>query len=636
MLKSPESPPDSAKTPRPSLWMTGVMTALHFLIIGYQLGASDHPLYLPYVPRYFGDAPAFDYDYYFPFGEHVYTTLWIAMAPLIRCFGWEWPVFMLYLVAKFFTFWGVWSLTVFLTRDRRAGWLAMMFFLFNHPVNTSVALHTHIASNRMVVLPMFLFSIRWFWERRYLAAGILAGLSFHIHGLTTLFEGLIVVICLASDPRYYFFRDEKDTPELRAVLKRMGLAAGVFALLCLPILIWKAKTPLPDFPPGFMLDDWLEIIYWRTSYVFPSVWNFSTWIGMLAWVMFFAAAYRLLQKDGALRFIVPALAVALLALLMQYLIADVLRNPGLINMQLSRGWKLWIIFTLIGVARLLSEESRKPHPWTIAICGAVAMAGMFWAEGNPLSYIGAALLFLAAASNGERRLLGLTSFSALVLLALIFLPLPQHPWRPMTAPIQRLYEIGLAFALIPPLLIVFYADRISSARWRAFITAAGIVLAGLVLAYWAANPSVLWKQPFEKWYEGVDLPGKTFDHPWNRIQLWAKENTPPDATFFTPPHLQGFRNFSERNTFCELKDGSQSLFDPEYALIWREHMRELTGWPPDMNPDTYHRITPERWRELSRIYGIEWLVTSQPVDLPFERLVKFDKYTIWRITNVRQ
>jgi hypothetical protein len=46
---------------------------------------------------------------------------------------------------------------------------------------------------------------------------------------------------------------------------------------------------------------------------------------------------------------------------------------------------------------------------------------------------------------------------------------------------------------------------------------------------------------------------------WIGVQLWAKENTPIDAMFITPPYLQGFRIYSERGAVAEWKDDSSIL-----------------------------------------------------------------------------
>jgi len=53
---------------------------------------------------------------------------------------------------------------------------------------------------------------------------------------------------------------------------------------------------------------------------------------------------------------------------------------------------------------------------------------------------------------------------------------------------------------------------------------------------------------------------------WIGVQLWAKENTPIDAMFITPPYLQGFRIYSERGAVAEWKDGTQQYFDTEILM----------------------------------------------------------------------
>ena len=161
-----------------------------------------------------------------------------------------------------------------------------------------------------------------------------------------------------------------------------------------------------------------------------------------------------------------------------------------------------------------------------------------------------------------------------------------------------------------------------------------ILLLATTTWYWTEQPKKIFQNPFPSFDEKMDFPREPVEDPWRLLQEWVKDNTPRRAMFFTPPYRQGFRVFSRRSAFCEYKDGSLALFDPEYAKTWRDRQGMLENWPPrnlEEIREAYHHIPPQRWRELSQTYRAEYLVTEQRVILPFEKVHQIENYAVWRI-----
>lgn len=61
---------------------------------------------------------------------------------------------------------------------------------------------------------------------------------------------------------------------------------------------------------------------------------------------------------------------------------------------------------------------------------------------------------------------------------------------------------------------------------------------------------------------------------WTNIQLWARDYTPKNAVFLTPPEQGGFRIHSERATVGEWRDGTQAYFSAGFAKRWWDNMKE--------------------------------------------------------------
>src|ERR1051326_91018 len=160
---------------RPSLLLIAVAIVVNFLITGYQFAVWDQTLYLPLVNGYV-DASVFSpHDAYVQgFLWKSYTTLFLALTPLIQFFGWEWPVFLAYVVVKVFLFLGLWALAFRLTRDHRAAALAVLFLVANTLSNhLSAQLPSSTLICRYVVMPFVLFGLERFLARSFRVGALL-------------------------------------------------------------------------------------------------------------------------------------------------------------------------------------------------------------------------------------------------------------------------------------------------------------------------------------------------------------------------------------------------------------------------------------------------------------------------------
>ncbi|MFA5160762.1 MAG: DUF6798 domain-containing protein [Elusimicrobiales bacterium] len=94
-------------------------------------------------------------------------------------------------------------------------------------------------------------------------------------------------------------------------------------------------------------------------------------------------------------------------------------------------------------------------------------------------------------------------------------------------------------------------------------------------------------------YFGLDFKDAG-DRAWIETQLWAKQNTPPETVFLTPPDMRGWRVFSERSPVTEWLDGAAMHWAPGAERIWFSRER-------DSNSGQDRRL-------LCRKYGARYIV----------------------------
>jgi hypothetical protein len=150
------------------------------------------------------------------------------------------------------------------------------------------------------------------------------------------------------------------------------------------------------------------------------------------------------------------------------------------------------------------------------------------------------------------------------------------------------------------LLIFWLVIRTQLKRWLVYSSAILVIL--VIIAYIIPATYQRVTPPYEKRGDWID------------VQLWAKENTPINAMFITPPYLQGFRIFSERGAVVEWKDGTQQYFDMNYSYKWWERSDDIGK----EDRAFYDSLSKERLLELCKKYKASYIVfpSSKVLQLP--------------------
>jgi hypothetical protein len=192
---------------------------------------------------------------------------------------------------------------------------------------------------------------------------------------------------------------------------------------------------------------------------------------------------------------------------------------------------------------------------------------------------------------------------------------------------------------VAPLLIWIIQRTIGSAAWRR--VASGVVL----LAISAITGLVV--GVYHIWGPGLHPTGPHTD--WEDAQLWARDNTPRDALFITPPHLwwlyqSDWRVFSERSSVATLTELLEAAFSPAYVGYWRPRFEAVAPGAlaqfrgnifenKAVTAAAYYSLSTADMEAVARRYGADYLVVERPhaYDLPI--VYENSGYTVYRFSD---
>jgi len=118
---------------------------------------------------------------------------------------------------------------------------------------------------------------------------------------------------------------------------------------------------------------------------------------------------------------------------------------------------------------------------------------------------------------------------------------------------------------------------------------------------------------------------------WVKAQVWAKENTPQNAVFLTPPYKQNFRVHSERTIVAEVKDGTQQYFDSDYSYLWWERITDI-----GKNSEEYDNLNLDQLFQLGKKYNVSYLVFSAKKSMPFSHVYHNEDYRIYDYAEINR
>ncbi len=147
------------------------------------------------------------------------------------------------------------------------------------------------------------------------------------------------------------------------------------------------------------------------------------------------------------------------------------------------------------------------------------------------------------------------------------------------------------------------------------------------------------------WGPGLHVYGPR--NAWQAVQLWARDHTPRDALFITPPYRWDFydsewRVFSERSTLVTFSDLLEVALVPDYTPLWRERFEQLAPGAlarcrgdyfenRRLIAEAFHTLTAEDVRRIAARYGADYLVVERAYTYPFPLLYANDAFALYAL-----
>lgn len=212
-------------------------------------------------------------------------------------------------------------------------------------------------------------------------------------------------------------------------------------------------------------------------------------------------------------------------------------------------------------------------------------------------------------------------------------------WRARpTSRVQNFWLLAMTLSApfaFPYLVVDLVQRKVKSMRWQnalSFLMAA----ATLALALWAIVR-------YQLLGSGLYLLGP--NSVWKETALWARDHTPKEALFITPPEKWGiyeadWRAFSERGTIVTQMDLLMVALAPQYTPVWQERFdlvapgarQQFRGNVFEnfqISRTAYYTLSEEDFLAVARKYGASYLVVEKPQRRDFSVVYENGKFIIY-------
>ncbi|MBI4351142.1 MAG: hypothetical protein HY550_06865 [Elusimicrobia bacterium] len=507
----------------------------------------------------------------------------------------------------------VFALAMTLFKERKTAYLSVLLLLIPKcAVSLALAgINLGAPEPSEFAAPFLLLAIALFLNGAYRTACLLCGFMFYFQGMAALIVSAL--FC------FFFIVRIKKLP-LPAVA-----AAVLFLVLPVLPLAWKMLSAgFFEFAAPGEVARWLEILKLRSWYhVFPFSWGISDWFNYSGWFLWAFIVYRYGRPSPKQETVLELIKAIGLLCALSTVFTELFPVPAVIKLVLWRSTIFFLFFLVIYISRYLIEFSaRSAAAALLAACSAAAVfLGLYKLI---VCFALLHLAFEAGAGGRAARLLRAAGFSGLAVFALGTL-LPPAGGTPLLKKALLFSDLGFKdlAAFLAVLLFSFSAFRLYKAGRPG---AARAALVFLVLSQAAAG--FLWPAKDAG-------AGKALRRDWTAAQLWARENTPKDAVFITPPHIEGFRLHSLRGVFLELKDGAACVYSLPFSFKWWQRLEDL-GYRPGERGDLaaemerlYAGLNENEVRKLAGEYGASYFVAEAGAGFKFRELYKNGHFKIY-------
>lgn len=470
-------------------------------------------------------------------------------------------------------------------------------------------------------IPLLLLAVWFGWRRRPIIAAAFAAAAAVFHPLMGSGTGLLVL--LASTLTVIANPEQRQWP----LLLRHGASHLIgFMIIAAAIALWLVFTAEEFRLPT---DEFINILaYFRHPHHYvPSSFGITAYLETLGFLVATAIAMnwwarRPETNRSAVVFAASLIVLVLAGCVGGYLFVEVFPSRSWATAQPFRFLVLvkWIgVIVIVGIIAGHLQDRGRPDS---IMRGGTLLASFV----SPVAMAAAHVGHIAIDTIGRRRD-GIASAFVQpwpvmvgVLLVAVVSPTARGGYRAV---------LFAAFAMAVGYLVAVHRDRIS----RVVMAGAFGGLFVLIVISNTISPRPL--VPFDVTFvQGVEAAQPSADE---TVSRWARNNTPTDAVFITPPEWGGFRLLAERAIVVDFK---AFPFGDQAMAEWRDRMFDLYGEPASSGirgavemDEQYRRITDAELIDSARRWGAGHAVLYRETETSLPVLYETDMYRVVRVAE---
>jgi len=507
------------------------------------------------------------------------TLFWPVVAALSTWFSTEHVLFTFFVLTKMCFFLAV---GVFVAATVREKWLAgcivavlAVSLTLNTltPFGASVSL-SRVQTHQPLAIAVLLLAGVLLVLQRWRSAVILAALTIYIDAVPFFHAACAFAIFALI--------------AWRKQLRRIGVAACLGLVICVPYLLTSEKALRVSFPRDYLQALLLIFPFHFTIRWTPvsSLLRGATLVAVMGCMCYVARKAKLNTQSALETLLFAYLGVVLLGILLGafYL------TPTVARVSLPRADSFFVMYALLLIqvygANLLTQEKRDAPP-TARLLGVLAMV-------LPLSI----------------RLV-----SPLFFLTFVFWTDPRK-------------HVEGAFQKLPQQYLR-WLSAVSMPRVASMLCSAGVIL---TLFHQVRSPARLW---------GLVLLPTLQEQSCYELQEWAHRRTPVEARFLVPPIGCGFRSISERSSWGEWKDGLAAWHYPPFADVFLQRVSEFGNLPgarrrdqDDLEALMERSYKGESWNSLRMIAQenkLDYVIQFADIEYPAEPVFRNNLYAVYSV-----
>lgn len=429
-------------------------------------------------------------------------------------------------------------------------------------------------THQMPAMFFILLSFYFAFRDKFVLSAIFIGLSFNIHMILA-FPAAIIwgLITLYKNSWRSLF-----------------IGAILIFVISLPSLLWFSKLNLPTNQAIAV-----KILYIRSMLeMFPSKLGFI-WIPFL--VFSIIVVYELRKSwDYMKLYAMPFILTTIFCITIAF-VGELLSNITLIRLQSLRGTVFFVVVFLPFLIRYIYENIKA---------NINSLMCFFPVVGQQPQLLHISMLFpLIFKKRGVVSVLG-----ALWVVIAFLGPILVWSGKVLPNALKYVvfvdYKIYLRFQLLAVLLAlgIIYKNKIKFKLYPVY-----------ALLFVAIARS-LFGGPFS-----------VQDKYWKDVQMWARENTPKEAIFLTPPEVDGFRVYSQRAIVFDWKAG------PGVDTVWWHRLKDFNpeSYTCDAVAESYRKMSWEQKTALAKKYGATYIVVPCVEKVAQKPVYKNKKWAVYQL-----